>query len=89
MEIVKQIDSSDIEGVRDDVVAFVEVIDVYRGRGLREWTEHRYSASLHKRPIGQQSFICGCPHEHRGIDAAKRCALRLLRMGAKAEIGEL
>jgi hypothetical protein len=80
--IIKQLDSTDVARARDDRVAFVESVDVYRGRGLHEWTEHRYCAVLYQRPVtANSSALASCGHEHHDIDRAIQCARRLLNSG--------
>lgn len=80
--IMKQFDSSDFpdESVADDLLVFVEAEDVFRGRGLHEWMEHRYEAVLYRRPyVAQSSTLASCKHRHQSLDEAYRCARRLLR----------
>lgn len=81
-DIMKQFDSSDFPdgAVADDLYVFVEAEDIFRSRGDHEWTEHRYTAYLYKRPYSaQSSALRGCGHQHRSLDAVYRCARRLLR----------
>lgn len=83
-EIIKQLDSSDVARVSDDLVAFVEADDVERGPDDHPWTEHRYSAAVYARPLSTQaSPLARCGHQHRQIHPAVACAKRLLRQQTK------
>jgi hypothetical protein len=83
-EIIKQVDSSDVAGVADDLVAFVEAEDVERGPAEQPWTEHRYSAAIYRRPIRlDNTALHRCGHEHRQIGPATACARRLLRVATQ------
>jgi len=77
---MRQIDSSDLRGIGDDVVGFVEAIDVFRGSGHHQWVESRYYATVYRRPLRiQDRPLAICHHEHREIDRAARCVRQLLR----------
>jgi hypothetical protein len=85
--IMSQIDSSDCADISDDIVGFVETVDVYRGRGLREWTEYRYWATVYQRPMtGASTPLAVCKHEHSSIDEARKCCRRLLRKMRKETV---
>jgi hypothetical protein len=79
--IMKQIDAEDLGLPASEFFAFVESEDVYRGRGaLVEWTEHRYSVAIYRRPAkGQSPAVAHCKHKHVGLDAAYLCARKILR----------
>lgn len=82
---MRQVDASDVPGVSETLVGFVEAYDIFRGTRESTWTEHRYHACVHRRPAGQHSRIATCPHEHRDIDTADRCLRRLLRRHTRAD----
>lgn len=75
--IVKQVDP-DYEG--DACVAFVVGTPHYVKDGpFGELdTGDRYGVEVHRRPVTGRAGA-HCRHEHRSIDAAVRCAKRLLR----------
>lgn len=80
MAIVKQVDA-DYEG--DHVVAFIDSTPRYR-KGPNVWDEcvsgETYRAELHRKPLDASGLAFKyCPHEHREIDAAVRCARRMMR----------
>ena len=76
---MKQLDSSDDDRIAEYLVGFVEAQDVPRGRGLHEWFVHHYTCAVYRRPFApNNSAVVRCVHEHRDLDAAKRCLLRLL-----------
>lgn len=84
-EIVRQIDSSDMPGISNDVVGFVEAVDVYRGPADAPWTEHRYFAAVYRRPVSPytSTALATCGHEHHEIHTAARCVRRLLRAASR------
>lgn len=80
MSIFKQVDS-DYEG--DAIVAFIDSTPRYR-KGPNVWDEcvsgETYRVELHRKPItGSDRAFKYCQHEHRSIDAAVRCAKKLMR----------
>ena len=78
MAIVKQVDA-DYEG--DGVVAFIQSAPRYRAGGHGEMvTGETYNVEIHQKPLDSSGLALKfCKHEHREIDAAVRCARRLLR----------
>ena len=79
---MKQIDVDEVPTARADRVAFVCADDTFRQRGAHTWTEHRYFASLHARPITSISAwppLETCPHRHVDMAKAEACARRMLR----------
>jgi len=86
MDIVKQVDAADI-GIDDTrFVAFVEAETVEMPGpepGDNPYPLDRYVASVHRRPVGQASFIESCGHQHRYPTTAITCAKRLLRKHIK------
>jgi hypothetical protein len=80
MSIVRQVDS-DYEG--DGMVAFIDSTPRYR-KGPNVWDEcitgETYRVELHRKPLDASGRAFKfCAHEHREIDAAIRCARRLMR----------
>lgn len=89
MSIIKQIDA-DYEG--DGVVAFIDAAPRYR-KGPNVWDEcisgETYRVELHRKPLDASGRAFKyCPHEHRGIDAAVRCARKLLKQVRAAPRGD-
>lgn len=66
----------------DPLVAFVESEDVFCKRvTFDEYVSGEvYFVSIHRKPITtiEPMGIAWCKHRHRSIDAARRCAKRLL-----------
>lgn len=79
--IMRQLDATDVPGAPDNRVAFVEYEEVLRGRGLGEWTEHRYFAAIHALPMSPANAVPlkTCGHRHQMPHQAHRCARRMLR----------
>lgn len=80
MAIVRQVDA-DYAG--DGVVAFVDATPRYR-KGPNVWDEcvsgETYRVELHRKPLDSSGLAFKhCPHEHRQIDGAVRCAKKLMR----------
>lgn len=80
MSIIKQVDA-DYEG--DGMVAFIDSTPRYR-KGPNVWDEcvtgETYRVEIHRKPLDASARAFKfCPHEHREIDGAVRCAKRLMR----------
>src|SRR5579885_1247105 len=71
MDIIKQIYAADI-GIDDErFVVFVEAETIELPGpepGDSPYPLDRYVASIHRRPVGQASFIESCRHQHRQTD---------------------
>jgi len=83
MTIVRQVDAT---YAGDDFVAFVESEPNYL-KCNNSWEEMNggdtYFISLHHKPLNASDGGMGfmrCKHRHREIDAAVRCAKRMLRL---------
>lgn len=81
MAIVRQVDS-DYAG--DNMVAFVQSAPRYRRHGPGGFGEmetgETYNVEVHHKPLDASGkAFAYCPHEHREIDAAVRCARRFMR----------
>lgn len=77
MSIVRQVDSD----YNDDFVAFVDSAPIYRKVNAFEdrVSGETYRVELHRKPLNGLAFKY-CRHEHRSIDAAIRCARKLLKL---------
>lgn len=85
MAIVRQVDA-DYEG--DGMVAFVGSTPRYR-KGPNVWDEcvsgETYCVEIHRKPLDASGRAFKyCHHEHRSIDAAIRCAKKIMRAERKA-----
>lgn len=86
MSIVRQVDA-DYEG--DGIVAFIDSTPRYR-KGPNCWDEcvsgETYCVELHRKPItGSDKAFKFCRHEHRTIDAAIRCAKKIMRAERRSQ----
>jgi hypothetical protein len=73
--IVTSLDASDLTGVSDTVVGFIEA----QGLDVQRPSLERYTAAVYRRPVHQDPPVASCGHEHRDLDQAARCLRRLLR----------
>ena len=83
MAIVRQVDA-DYEG--DGIVAFIDSTPRYRDNRTGDGTYgemvtgETYRVELHRKPLDASGRAFKfCRHEHRSIDAAVRCAKKLMR----------
>lgn len=72
--IVKQIDGDN----PDAAVAFIDATPRYYSYKRGGFGGETYNAELHRKPLNGTAAK-HCPHSHRSIDAAIRCAERMLR----------
>jgi hypothetical protein len=80
---LQKITYEDWDECPEDLVGFVQGIEMNRGNGTREAKEIRYFSAVFREPVTKRSKpVIACGHSHWKLDEALECVRRLIKLEA-------